>query len=104
MGRVYLLTIGPIGLMGYVEYSKRDYQEMLTTTPGYVEDKVNNELMTDIQEDLSTQLSLLERIDLGKASLDMDYLFESFRYRLVSGEDCLKLAESIERVFPDHKE
>ena len=60
-------------------------------------------MMTDIQESMASQLSLLEKVDLKKTSLDMDALFDDFCSRVAVSDDCLNLATSIENVFPNKK-
>ncbi|MBR2261330.1 MAG: AAA family ATPase [Paludibacteraceae bacterium] len=68
----------------------------------YVERKVTQELMTDQSIDLSEQLYLLGEIQVSKTNLNMDCLFENYRERLYSSEDCLSFATSIEQLFPNH--
>ncbi len=80
-----------------------DYEDLLNENTGYVEKKVTQKLMSDNTEgDLASQLSLLEKIDLAKTNLDMDDLFESYRWRIVDSADCLNFASSIEKLFPAH--
>lgn len=81
-----------------------DYEEMLSTMPGYVEAKITQEMMTDFKEPLSSQLNILEKVNLKLTNLDMDALFEDYCNRLAISDDCLNLATSIETVFPEHKD
>lgn len=81
-----------------------DYAEMLSTMPGYAETKITKEMMTDIQEPLSSQLNLLEKVNLKLTNIDMEVLFEDYCNRLAISDDCLNLASSIEKVFPEHKD
>ena len=81
-----------------------DYEEMLKTMPGYVEKKMTQDIMTDIQEGLSSQLNLLEKVDLSLTPLDMDEIFEDYINRIASSDDCLNFATSIEIVFPEKKD
>ena len=80
-----------------------DYEELLGKFPGYVEKKLTQELMSEESNgDLASQLGLLEKVDLNKTNLDMDELFECYRWRIVDSADCLNLATSMEKVFPKH--
>lgn len=78
-----------------------DYEEMLNSMPGYVEQKMTQDIMTDIQENISSQLNLLEKVDLSLTPLDMDEIFEDYINRIASSDDCLNFATSIEKVFPE---
>ena len=71
--------------------------------PGYVEKKMTQDIMTDIQENLSSQLSLLEKVDLSLTPLDMDVIFDDYINRIACSDDCLNFATSIEKVFPEKK-
>lgn len=80
-----------------------DFRDVLKEKPGYIEQKMTQDLMEDCNEvDLASQLNLLERVDLKKTNLDMDSLFEVYRSRVVDSADCLNLASSVEKVFPNH--
>ena len=80
-----------------------DYEDTLKKIPGYVEQKMTQEVMSEEQNgDLASQLGLLEKVDLSKTNLDMDELFESYCYRINDSADCLNLASSMEKVFPKH--
>lgn len=81
-----------------------DFKDMLKSMPGYVESKITQEMMMDIQEPLASLLSLLEKVDLKRTSLDMDALFDDFCSRIAVSDDCLNLATSIENVFPNKKD
>lgn len=80
-----------------------EYKVMLSTRPWYVEQKITQELLTgDEFGNLQDQLSLLERIDLSKTALNMEALFVDYKTRLYYSYECLNLAESIEKLFPNH--
>ena len=82
-----------------------DYEKMLSSMPGYVEQKMTLSLMTDSDyEQLSYQLSLLEKTDISKVALDMNMLFENYVTRLSDSADCYNLVSSVEQVFPTHKD
>lgn len=83
---------------------KLDYEEMLSTMPGYVEGMMSQVLMEDSErESLASQISLLERADLSLVKLDLDALFDNYLERLVDSSDCLNLVSSVNRVFPSKK-
>ena len=69
-----------------------------------MEHKITQEIMTDNRSDFFSQLELLEKVDLSKTTLNMEQLFVSYTFRLFNADECLEFAESIEKVFPSHKE
>lgn len=82
---------------------KLDYETLLSVMPGYLEGKISQSLMTDnLNENLVDQLSLLDKIDVRSAKLDMEALFENYKNRLSDSSDCYNFASSIEKVFPNH--
>ena len=82
-----------------------DYKTMLSTMPGYVEQKMTMDIMTDkVEDNLASQLSLLNRVNISEVHLDMDLLFENYLYRIVDSADLLCFVESVEKVFPDYVE
>lgn len=92
----------PLSKVDALYFFAIDFKTMLASFPLYLEHKISQELMTDDYCDLSSQLSLLEKIDCSKAGLNMEALFTSYCERLYSSVDCMNFAESIEKVFPNH--
>lgn len=80
-----------------------DYKELVSTIPGYIEQKMTQEVMSvEEGDDYSSNLSLLERVDISKTPLDMEALFTNYCDCLCYSADSLNLASSINTVFPDH--
>jgi len=92
----------PLSRVYVLDILQRDYGQMINTYPFFVEKKMTQQLMTDVNIDLADHLSLLEKVDLEKTSLDMDFIFDNYVNRLLDSVDCLNLASSIEMVFPNH--
>ncbi|MBO7427314.1 MAG: AAA family ATPase [Paludibacteraceae bacterium] len=78
------------------------FNTVLNDNPNYVGEKVTQELMSDESFYMSEQLDLLGKIQITGSNLDMDLLFETYKERLYSSDDCLNFAKSIERLFPNH--
>lgn len=81
-----------------------NFSELLKLYPFYVEQKITQEIMTDNRSDFFSQLELLEKVDLSKTILNMEQLFVSYTFRPFNADECLVFAESLEKVFPSHKE
>ena len=79
-----------------------EFVEDLKSRPGYVEHKITRQIITDDTVELSTQLTLLKRINLSKTTLNMEELFTTFQQRLQGGDDCLFFATSVKDIFPTH--
>ncbi len=80
------------------------HEELVKTRPGYVEQKVTEQIMTDTGVSIYFQLKLLEHMDVSKTTLDLDSLFSNYLSRLYYGDDCLELVSSISKVFPNHSD
>lgn len=81
-----------------------NFSELLKQYPFYVEQKITQEIISDNRSDFFSQLELLEKVDLSKTMLNMEELFVSYTFRPFNADECLRFAESIEKVFPSHKE
>lgn len=92
----------PLSKVDALYYFAIDFKALLAKVPLYLEHKISQEIMTDDSCNLSSQLSLLEKIDCSKAGLDKEALFKYYCERLYSSVDCMSLADSIEKVFPNH--
>ena len=92
----------PLSRVDALSQLKLSFGVLLETSPLYVEKKVNQELMSDEDCNLSSQLSLLEKLDLAKTTLDLEALFRGYCERLFFSADCLNFALSIKKVFPNH--
>ena len=92
----------PLPKVDALYYLAIGFKVMMVEAPMFfIEQKISQELMADDSCDLSSQLSLLEKIDVSKTTLDIEALFKSYRERLYSSVDCMSFAESIEKVFPE---
>lgn len=80
------------------------FAEILNQRPYYVEQKITQEIMDDRDANFYSQLDLLERVDISKTNLDVEALFFSYTLRPFIVDECLDFAESIQIVFPNHKE
>lgn len=81
-----------------------NYEELLKARPFFVEQKMSQEIMEDEDAEFYCQLSLLQKVDITKTSLDMDALFERYTHRPFIADECLDFAKTIEKVFPGHED
>lgn len=80
-----------------------EYKDLLRVFPGYVEQKMTQDVMkVEEGDDFFTPLSLLEKVDISKTPLDMEELFANYNECLFCGADSLNFAASIKTVFPNH--
>lgn len=70
--------------------------------PFYVEQKMNQQVMTDEKADFFSLLDLLKSVDLSHTNLDLEALFQNYTYRLYSVDNCLDFARSLDMLFPNH--
>jgi hypothetical protein len=93
----------PHSKVGVLNVLLSNYKNILDIYPDFIELKINEDLMTnDSNGSLAEQLELLDNLDLSKVSLDLDYLFENYKWRLGDSGDFLLFASSIERLFPNN--
>lgn len=86
-----------------VEVLRRlSWYEALRIPPYYVEQKMTQDLMSDPNESLWSQLNILEEADISKTNLDMEALFTNYHVRLNTSSNCLDFAKSMTKLFPSH--
>ena len=103
LGKKDFYASRPLSRIGVLWRIFSQHKELTDAMPDFFESKATQDLLQNENEgSLDEQLSLLEKLDLERTSLDADALFHSYLNRLEDSADCLNLASSIETVFPQH--
>lgn len=78
---------------------EQNFKQLLIKKPGYLEKKITESLLTDENEDLESQLFLLDKVDLTSGMYNLDKMFDNYCRRVSTLNECMAFVRAVDIYF-----